>query len=95
MIKYARRIMPVGEYSNAIVVVRYAGSNDKLELVRVEMLSDMRANYFVVNNLVLLHDLVDSEDTVGVTGESANRVDYKGILCLCLISMDSGTRMLM
>ena len=87
--------MPMGECSNAIVVARHTGPNNKLELVRVEMLSDTGANYFAVNNPELPHDLVDSEDTIGVTGGSAARIDYKGTLCLCLMSVDNATRTLM
>ena len=71
-------------YSNSITASRKIGLMKALSLLTIELLCNTGANYFVVNNPSYLHNLVPSNDTVGVIGGASTTVDYKGILYLYL-----------
>ena len=74
------------KYSNTITAAKKISSNIILSLLSIEILCNIGANYFIVNDLEYLHDLVWSIDIVGLIGGSTANVDYKGTLYLYLKS---------
>ena len=44
----------------------------------------MDTNCFIVDNPNLLHNLVISRDTIGITSSTKAKIDYKGMLYLLL-----------